>query len=219
MGKQRRERQKYHLSRMKSNNAVATATDSCESNEKQSQKTSTFLPVPENLFAGIDISVDNLKQSLEDSDIRSVISKKSLSAGNVISKKEKRKLRHEAFLKKLEAAYHVRKDAKKQRKLKTSPLKTEAQPQSDKFPLLNLSDKLPPLDLNIELAQKNSISEKKPVRKQRGIPKAKRRNKVMLQDIALFKQLLANDEYKADPVTSISSHIHTKVCEEVMNGT
>jgi hypothetical protein len=80
-------------------NEVAAATDNCESNEEQSQKTSTFLPVPENLFAGIDISVDNLKQSLEDSDIRSVISKKSFSAGNVISKKEKRKLRHETFLK------------------------------------------------------------------------------------------------------------------------
>lgn len=100
MGKQRRERQKYHLSRTKStNDAVATATESPESNEKPSQETSTFLPVPENLFAGIDISIDNLKQSLKDSDIRSVISKKSISAGNVISKKEKRKLRHEAFLK------------------------------------------------------------------------------------------------------------------------
>lgn len=78
----------------------------------------------------------------------------------------------------LEAAYHVRRDAKKQRKLKMSPLKTEAQPQSVKFPMLNLSDELPPLDLNIEL-EKNSSSKKKPVVKQRGIPKAKRRNKVM----------------------------------------
>jgi hypothetical protein len=100
MGKQRRERQKYHLSKVKSrNDAVTTATENCESNEKPSPETSTLLPVPENLFAGIDISLDNLKQSLNDSDIRSVISKKSLSAGNVISKKEKKKLRHEAFLK------------------------------------------------------------------------------------------------------------------------
>lgn len=100
MGKHRRERQKYHLSRMKStNDAVATGTESCESNEKPLQEPSTLLPVPEDLFAGINISIDNLKRSLKDSDSRSVISKKSLSAGNVISKKEKRKLRHEAFLK------------------------------------------------------------------------------------------------------------------------
>jgi hypothetical protein len=79
----------------------------------------------------------------------------------------------------LEAAYRVRKDTKKQKKLKMSPFKTEAQPQSDKFSVLNLSDKLPPLDLNIELAQKSSSSKKQPVLKQRGIPKAKRRNKVM----------------------------------------
>lgn len=73
----------------------------------------------------------------------------------------------------------MRKDAKKQRKLKMSPLKTEAQPQSDKFPLFNLSDKLPPLNLNIELAQRSFSPKKKPVIKQRSIPKAKRRNKVM----------------------------------------
>jgi hypothetical protein len=99
MGKQRRERQKYHLPRMKpTNDAVAPATENCETNEKPSQ-ISTLLPVPENLFAGIDISVDNLKQSLKDSDVLSVVSKKSLYPRNVLSKKEKKKLRHEAFIK------------------------------------------------------------------------------------------------------------------------
>jgi hypothetical protein len=100
MGKLRRERHKYHLLRVKStNDASATATENKESSEGQSPETSTLLPVPENLFAGVDISLDNLKQSLKDPDVRSVISKKSLSAGSVKSKKEKKKLRHEAFLK------------------------------------------------------------------------------------------------------------------------
>jgi endo-beta-N-acetylglucosaminidase D len=100
MGKLRRERQKYHLLGVKStNDASANVTENDEASKKQLQETSTVLSVPENLFAGIDISPDNLKQSVKDPDIRSVISKKSLSAGSVISKKEKRKLRHEAFLK------------------------------------------------------------------------------------------------------------------------
>jgi hypothetical protein len=99
MGKQRRERRKYHLPRTKAtNDAMDTATENCETNEKPSQ-ISTLLPVPENLFAGIDISVDKLKQSLKDSDVISVISKKSVYPRNVLSKKEKKKLRHEAFLK------------------------------------------------------------------------------------------------------------------------
>jgi hypothetical protein len=38
-----------------------------------------------------------------------------------------------------------------------------------------------------------------------------------LQDIAAFRQMLADGAYKADPLTAISSHIHTKVHEEVMN--
>jgi hypothetical protein len=98
MGKLRRERQKYHLLKVKSaNDASATATENYDTSKKQSSETSTLLCVPENPFAGIDICVDNLKQTLKDSDVRSVISKKSICAGSV-SKKKKKKLRHEAFL-------------------------------------------------------------------------------------------------------------------------
>jgi hypothetical protein len=35
------------------------------------------------------------------------------------------------------------------------------------------------LDLGTALAEKNSVSKQKPVTKQRGVPKAKYRNKVM----------------------------------------
>jgi hypothetical protein len=105
MGKLRRERHKYHLLKVKStNDASATATEANAPSEGQSPENSALLPVPENVFAGVDISFDNLKQSLKDPDVRSVISKKSLSAGSVKSKKEKRKLRHEAFLKSKETS-------------------------------------------------------------------------------------------------------------------
>lgn len=218
MGKLRRERQKYHLSKVKSlNNASATTTENYDTSIKQPPETLAVLSVPENPFAGIDISDDKLKQSLKDSDVRSVISKKSLCAGSVISKKEKKKLRHEAFLRKLEAAYQQRqKDGKKQKKLKRGLPKAETQAQSDKFQFLGLSDKLPSLDLSTALAEKNSDSKRKPVTKQRGISKAKYRNKVMLKDVSLFKSLLKNVEFKADPITSISNHVHSKVHEELM---
>lgn len=35
-----------------------------------------------------------------------------------------------------------------------------------------------------------------------------------LQDIALFRSLSVNDKYKADPIASVSSHIHSKVYKE-----
>jgi hypothetical protein len=80
----------------------------------------------------------------------------------------------------LEAAYQQRqKGGKKQKKLKKSLPKAETQPQSDKFQFLGLSDKLPSLDLSTSLAEKNSDSKQKPVTQQRGISKAKCRNKVM----------------------------------------
>jgi len=80
----------------------------------------------------------------------------------------------------LEAAYQQRqKDGKKRKKLKKGLPKAETQAQSDKFQFLGLSDKLPSLDLSTALAEKNSDSKRKPVTKQRGISKAKYRNKVM----------------------------------------
>jgi hypothetical protein len=63
--------------------------------------------------------------------------------------------------------------------VKKSPLKVVTQPQSERFESLNLSDKLPSLDLSTALAEKNSVSKRKLVSKQRGVPKAKYRNKVM----------------------------------------
>jgi hypothetical protein len=80
----------------------------------------------------------------------------------------------------LEAAYQQRqKVGKKQKKLKKSPPKAETEPQSDKCQFLGLSDKLPSLDLSTALAEKKSDPKRKPVTKQRGISKAKYRNKVM----------------------------------------
>ncbi|KDR11159.1 uncharacterized protein LOC110837334 [Zootermopsis nevadensis] len=218
MGKLRRERHKYHLSRAKSTNgASVTPTENNEASKGESPESSALLPVPENLFAGVDISFDSLKQSLKDPDVRSVISKKSLSGGSLKSKKEKKKLRHEVFLKKLQATYEIRKSGKKRRRSNKSPREVENAARSDKLPSRHLSDKLPSLDLNIELAQKTSSSKEKSAAKHRSIPKAKRRNNVMLQDISLFKRLLANDGFKADPVTSVSSHVRSKVYEEFMS--
>jgi hypothetical protein len=37
-----------------------------------------------------------------------------------------------------------------------------------------------------------------------------------LKDVSLFKSLLAKDEFKADPVTSVSSFVRSKVHEELM---
>jgi hypothetical protein len=80
----------------------------------------------------------------------------------------------------LEAAYELRKkDANKKKKLKKSPPKMQTHPYPDKFQSCGLSDNLPSLDLRTELAEKNSVSKQKPVTKQRGVPKAKYRNKSM----------------------------------------
>jgi hypothetical protein len=79
----------------------------------------------------------------------------------------------------LQATYQIRKRGKKEKRVIKSPLKVETQPQSDKLPLQDFADKLPPLDLSTELVHNTSSSKKKSAVKRRGIPKAKFRNKVM----------------------------------------
>ena len=103
----RRERHKYHITTKK----TATSDTSSEQHVDSSPQKLQQLSVPDNLFAGIDISYETLcNQKLKDSDVRSVISVKSTSTSKAptISKKEKRKLRHESFLKsKTQVLFHT----------------------------------------------------------------------------------------------------------------
>lgn len=191
MGKVRRERHKYHLT-------TTTKTQTCDTspvkNVEISQRTIT---VPDNPFAGIDISVDALNKTLTDCDARSVISTKSTTRAPIVTKKEKQKLRHEAFLKKLQAAYHTRNKKGK----KVLKLTKDTNISSDKLPLLEL-----------KLGNKDKKDKARQV-KHRSIPKAKKRKKNMMQDITLFKNLLAElaEEENAEEIVS------SRVQETVLN--
>ena len=92
MGKVRRERHKYHISATTKKPTIITSAES-------SPKPQQSIIVPDNPFAGIDISFEALNQTLKDSDARSVISIKSTTRAPTVAKKEKRKLKHDTFLK------------------------------------------------------------------------------------------------------------------------
>ncbi|XP_069698769.1 uncharacterized protein [Periplaneta americana] len=203
MGKVRRQRQKYHLPRT---DAPAASNDSVQ-NEEQSPEIPTELIVPENVFAGIDISLDNLKQSLKDCDVRSVVSQKILPAGNTISKKEKRRLRHELFVKKLDAAYQAKKRSIRRYKKMKKPAENKS----------FVDDKLPPLDTCLKESDENPKKKKRET-KVKGIAKAKHRNKALLQDVELFKKLLEDNTVQADPVASVSALVKSRIEDGDLSG-
>ncbi|KAJ9583300.1 hypothetical protein L9F63_022354, partial [Diploptera punctata] len=195
MGKIRRERHKYHVS------AAGSKTQNCDTAIVGDVETSprSQLTVPDNPFAGIDISFEDLNKTLKDSDTRSVISLKSTtSKAPVISKKEKRKQRHETFLKKLQAAYQTRKEKGK----KVLKLVKNTKP---------LSDNLPLLDLNLGTTEKK---DKVRQVKHRSIPKAKKRKKNMMQDIALFKNLLSELQEHENPEDVVMSRVQKQVLND-----
>ncbi|PSN41481.1 hypothetical protein C0J52_18149 [Blattella germanica] len=207
MGKIRRVRQKYHLAATKS----TPPTDAVAVQETELSIPEAPVTVSDDIFSGIDILFNNLKKTLKDSDTRSVISNKttkSTFSGATISKKDKRKLRHELFLKKLEVAYCDRKKDGKKKNKQNKP-KKDVKAQIDKLPALDLN-----LDMDLESVKKK---DKQRQVKVRGIPKAKHRKKSLLQDIAALKNLLSDPEFKLDAVQAASSRVQEKVHKELEN--
>jgi hypothetical protein len=114
MGKISRGRRKYHApghensnTRLSSKSAETSNDEGC-STARDNFDLPSYNPLPVNftlpsdLFAGIDISGDDLKQQLDvrsvADDTRSIVSKKSFKSERPYKKKEKRQLRREVFM-------------------------------------------------------------------------------------------------------------------------
>lgn len=98
MGKVKRERQKYHLSRAKSMNDL-TAIEPRVSSLPDDEELNRSLPqvtVSADLFAGLEIPI-GVNRSLPD-DARSMVSTKSSFKDRNLTKKQKRDMRHDAFM-------------------------------------------------------------------------------------------------------------------------
>ncbi|KAJ8941182.1 hypothetical protein NQ314_010481 [Rhamnusium bicolor] len=132
MGKLKRQRQKFHVSK---NIQPEGKTDSFL------QDTASLLPLTspkENLFAGINVDLINIKKKRLD-DVQSVKSYKSLKSEigrKIISKKEKLKLRREVLLKKVDIVQQMKKELKLREKRKNTSLIGDTNPLHDALPSL-----------------------------------------------------------------------------------
>ncbi|KAK4873092.1 hypothetical protein RN001_015121 [Aquatica leii] len=173
MGKQRRQRKKYHQPSKSSKDPKHLQSAG------SAIKTQPITLAPtSNLFAGLDINVDNLNKNLDTCSVKSFKSDFS----NKLPKKDKTKLRRKMLLKKLDVATIAKKKKTKTDNLNSSPLlQSLAKDKNDKKQI-----------------------------KRKGTQKATKRKKYFLNGVNLFKKLINNKEFKANP--------HKIVSERIANG-
>merc|ERR1712038_1198448 len=121
------------------------------------------------IFSNLNIDVGKLENNLPDlDDARSVISSKSLRGMNM-SKKSKRKVRHEFLMKKLDVLESAKREAKNKKKRENTAIVGDLKPLDDTLPTLEW--------LLQKSASKSQARESKPVAKAKSIQKQKKRQK------------------------------------------
>uniref|UniRef100_A0A1B6JX86 Uncharacterized protein n=1 Tax=Homalodisca liturata TaxID=320908 RepID=A0A1B6JX86_9HEMI len=199
MGKIKRERQKLHHSsgRKKPEDVTVTGEFEQKSVGKSPllKSAEEFAAIPDNLFEGIDINFDNLKQKLTEDDrvsIKSIAkSCKYDSKGKLLTKKEKQKIKHDLFMRKINTAQQLKKEALQKHKKRKGLRKSNTQ--------LDTSIELP---LNTQRSSEGmnetSTKQVKSI-KSKGVKKAKVRQREMLQDVSCFRKILTNIQLTEDP--------------------
>lgn len=202
MGKVKRNRQKFHAAAKKKEDNKAEVVDMLDM-DTDAKLTSTPAWDSENMFKGTKINKETLKQELPDFDARSTITSKSLKGLNM-KKKDKKKLRHELWMKKLSSIDKAKKDAKAKKKRQQTPVVGD---------IGLLGEALPTLDLLLKGSTGSKPSDKKET-STKSIPKEKQRRKQMMNDISIFKQVLAHPSYVENPTDTIKEHLQNKLLQE-----
>lgn len=193
MGKQRRQRQKLHISASDTKKANATPDPEIQMN------TALPLVVPtEDVFQGLNIDFNNLHTTIDDT-----ASVKSLKPTKFVSKRDKLKLRRDILLKKIDAVTQMKKDYRARNKRKKTVIMGDTNPLHDALP-------------SLESLLKSSESKQKlrPPPKSKAIQKAAKRKKSLIKDVGLFKKILADKRFKVNPMNAISKHVKAVVNNE-----
>ncbi|KAL0279829.1 UNVERIFIED_CONTAM: hypothetical protein PYX00_001307 [Menopon gallinae] len=207
MGKVRKLRKKYHLSKVEEAKALKQAVQTSDENTKTSVTTSkdNVIAPSDNIFAGLDISLDSITKTLpKDFDARSVVSTKSRKELKLeeqhLKKKVKQKLRHERFLQKLNVTQQAMKDAKERKKKKGKPVTGDLNPLLEALPSLKSL-----LTSKFEKEAKESKSKLK------GVMKMKKRLKQQTADAKLMKKIFKDKKFQANPGQTITEFLKQKV--------
>ncbi|BES98187.1 Hypothetical protein NTJ_11002 [Nesidiocoris tenuis] len=214
MGKVRRVRAKYHLAAVKPHTekvdrSQADVSDSMSVSDKASSvgKVSHKSKTKGGIFSGLDIAIDNLNTCLTD-DTKSVHSlaktfrsMKNSLGGRSLKKDDKRKLRHDLFLSKIDAFYKNKEQMKKKGKDVT---------------IKDLDEALPKVDMLFHKSEASAkpVKGAKPIStKQKGIKKAKQRQKQFEQNFEAFKTVMQRAKNNGG-IDLVADHIQKNLLAE-----
>lgn len=153
--------------------------------------------------------ISNILQQLHeakfdaDFDARSVVTSKSLHGLN-LKKKDKRKLRHTVWTKKVGAIEAQIKEAKARKKRAAVPVIGD---------MSQLMESLPTFDLLLDRAtvQSRLHRQKNEKRKERSVETESVRKQQRLADISLFKSVLVHPTFESSSASTIVEHLRTRL--------
>jgi len=213
MGKIKSRRHKYHLAAKKVEQREQDAAANSQSGIDNVQQ-SLPLPTPTfNPFAGLKIDPASLNiPPPEEWDRKTVVSiHKEITKGK--NKKEKAKMRKELLLRKLEATRELELALKSKKQRERTVITKDLQPLLDSLPTVDL--------IHHEVTEKTKKSQMKGrgdsatrVPKDRNSMKTGRKQKEMLKDIDMFKKVLENEHFKANPAETMLNHLTLFVQKE-----
>ncbi|CAH1790233.1 unnamed protein product [Owenia fusiformis] len=196
MGKVKRQRQKLHTSSSK------TDVEDEVGNSIPLPAVPDYNPF-DNPFKKL-IGVGTLKKLPDDWDAKSSITNKSLR-GIHGKKKDKRKLRHDLWLQKLNAGESAKNEEKARKKREKTAIVGDMRP---------LEETLPTLELLLKGKGRKRTTSTSSDEKAKSLKKEATRKKEALADIRLFQQVLKHPKYKESPFHTISEHLHNKQKQE-----
>uniref|UniRef100_A0A069DXD2 Uncharacterized protein n=1 Tax=Panstrongylus megistus TaxID=65343 RepID=A0A069DXD2_9HEMI len=213
MGKVRRKRTQYHFSSDKKDEE----TTSNNNQPDDDGGVSGFnINVPEDVFKDVKIDVDEVNRNLNEDDSRSIKTVRSISKsvksfkkslGDIhLKKADKRTLRRNLFLKKIQLSQPNLNRGKKNGKEKIPDL----------YSISDIDKLLPKVDMVFHNPKVNNEKQPSqiPTPKIRGISKAKDRKKAMINNMDGFKKLLNDTNIKSNLMDVVSSSIQQKVFNE-----
>lgn len=197
MGKVKRARQKAHISAK-----IQSANTNKKTEDMPHVALEQCVPVKEtveaNMFSGVDLTKYKLTGKLPEFDTCSTITSKSFKGLNM-KKKDKRKLKHDLWMEKLNAVELAKKKAKEKLKLQQTPIIGD---------IRALGDALPTLDLILK--KSTGPADNREVKKAKGIQTEKKRKKQMMENISIFQQVYGHPAFKDKPTDTISEHLHNR---------
>uniref|UniRef100_A0A0V0G793 Uncharacterized protein n=1 Tax=Triatoma dimidiata TaxID=72491 RepID=A0A0V0G793_TRIDM len=213
MGKVRRKRTQYHFSSDKKDEETTNNNNQLDNDGGVS---GFNIDVPEDVFKDIKIDVDEVNQNLNEDDSRSIKTVRSISKsvksfkkslGDIhLKKADKRTLRRNLFLKKIQLSQANLNRGKKNGKEKLPDL----------YSISEIDKLLPKVDMVFHNPKVSNEKQSSQITtpKIRGISKAKDRKKAMINNMDGYKKLLNDTNFKSNLMDVVTNIIQQKVFNE-----